>query len=390
MTVTAASWRAPSPGSPSARSLPAPLRGPGFGSYRPDEVAWLVTDLSGVALERPVADREPAIVAGTAHYAESLPVEYRPTPAYQQLFRAALAANARRVAADVGVLAEQVRAARPRPVLVSLARAGTPIGILLRRWLHANHGIAAPHYAVSIVRDRGIDLAALGWLAAHHDPADVVFVDGWTGKGVIARELVAAITDANDRLRTAFAAELGVLADPGANTAMFGTRADYLIPSACLNSTVSGLVSRTVLNPEHLAPGGFHGAKYYPELAADDVSAMFLDAITAQFGAVSAEVRARVAARTPAPPTWAGWAAVRALADDRGIADLNLIKPGVGEATRVLLRRRPACVLLRPSAAGELDHLRQLAVERAVPVEDLPPRYADLPYSCVGIVTGPG
>ena len=47
---------------------------------------------------------------------------------------------------------------------------------------------------------------------------------------------------------------------------MFGTREDYLIPSACLNSTVSGLVSRTVFNTDHIGPDDFHGAKFYAEL----------------------------------------------------------------------------------------------------------------------------
>ena len=40
----------------------------------------------------------------------------------------------------------------------------------------------------------------------------------------------------------------GVLEDPGSCVRVYGTREDYLIPSACLNSTVSGLISRTVLN----------------------------------------------------------------------------------------------------------------------------------------------
>ena len=83
------------------------------------------------------------------------------------------------------MLAERSRA----PVLVSLARAGTPVGVLMRRWARHRHGLDLPHYAVSIVRGRGIDANALRWLAAHHDPADVVFVDGWTGKGAITREL---------------------------------------------------------------------------------------------------------------------------------------------------------------------------------------------------------
>ena len=59
-----------------------------------------------------------------------------------------------------------------------------------------------------------------------------------------------------------------MLADPGRCAATFGTRDDWLIPSACLNSTVSGLVSRTVLNARLLRPDQYHGAKFYAELAA--------------------------------------------------------------------------------------------------------------------------
>ena len=70
-------------GAADARPLPAPLRGPEFGSYRADEVAWLLTDLSDVALEAPIEEREEAIQSGGAHYAESLPVEYQPDAEYR-------------------------------------------------------------------------------------------------------------------------------------------------------------------------------------------------------------------------------------------------------------------------------------------------------------------
>ena len=208
-------------------------------------MSWLLTDLSGVELEAPVEEREEAIQAGSAHYAESLPVEYQPSAEYQRLFTAALAASAERVAHAVGVVTELVLARRPQPVLASLARAGTPVGILMRRWAAYAHGVDVPHYAVSIVRGRGIDRAALHFLADRHDPAQVVFVDGWTGKGAITRELTAALAEVAvmDGLR--FDPELAVLADPGRCVSLFGTREDFLIPSACLNSTVSGLVSRT-------------------------------------------------------------------------------------------------------------------------------------------------
>ena len=365
---------------PSHRPLPAPLRGPAFSSYAAEDVGWLLQDLSGVHLEAPTEEREEAIQSGGAHYAESLPVEYQPSEEYQRLFHQALDASAARIARAVGTVTETLLAERGRTiVLVSLARAGTPVGVLMRRWARHVHGLDLPHYAVSIVRGRGIDTTALRWLAAHHDPSDVVFVDGWTGKGAITRELTEAL-----RPFPGFDPELAVLADPGGCVRTYGTREDFLVPSACLNSTVSGLVSRTVLRADLVGPDDFHGAKFYRELAGSDVSHLFLDTVTGRFEQVRAEVADDVrhllaADRTP---TWAGWRAVERISEEYGIGDANLVKPGVGETTRVLLRRVPWRVLARRGAGADLDHIRLLAEQRGVPVEEVD----DLPYSCVGLI----
>ena len=200
-----------------------------------------------------------------------------------------------------------------------------------------------------------------------------------------------------------FSPELAVLADPGGCVSTFGTREDFLIPSACLNSTVSGLVSRTVLNDSLLSPGAFHGAKHYRELAAADVSGLFLDAITARFDAVRPAVAAE-ADRLRAmdrSPTWAGWAAVEQICARYGIDEPTLVKPGIGESTRVLLRRVPWRILVRsggadgPESAGGADgssaggsedeglrHVLLLAADRGVPIEQVP----GLPYRCVGLI----
>ena len=373
---------------PSRVPLPGPLRGPAFSSYAPGEVGWLLQDMSDVQLEAPTEEREEAIQSGGAHYAESLPVEYQPSAEYQQLFHAALETSAARIARAVGtvtetVLAERGHGGRPggtdAPVLVSLARAGTPVGLLMRRWARHVHGLELPHYAVSIVRGRGIDTTALRWLATHHDPADVVFVDGWTGKGAITRELTAALEPFPD-----FHPELAVLADPGGCVRTYGTREDFLIPSACLNSTVSGLISRTVLRADLVGPDDFHGAKFYRELQEQDLSRHFVDTVADRFD----EVRADVAEALPAllaadrAPTWAGRRAVERISREYGIADVNLIKPGVGETTRVLLRRVPWRVLARRGAGADLDHVRLLSEQRGVPVQEVD----ELPYTCVGLI----
>lgn len=364
-----------------------PLRGPGFGSYAPDEVTWLLKDLSHVALEADIAERERRIQSGEAHYAESLPVEYRPSAEYRALFDSALAASAPRLAEAVGTVTELLLAERGRDlVLVSLARAGTPIGILMRRWAQRRHGLELPHYAVSIVRGRGIDHVALDHLVAQHDPASIVFVDGWTGKGAITRELAEALDEYATATGVRLDPDLAVLADPGHCVRTFGTRDDFLIASACLNSTVSGLVSRTVLNADLIGPNDFHGAKFYAELAPHDVSGVLNDTVTAAFDGVApaAHAEAERLAADPAArePDWSGWATVERVRAEYGVSSANLVKPGIGETTRVLLRRVPWRVLLRDPDDPDHLHIRRLAAERDVPVEIVP----DLAYACIGLI----
>lgn len=372
----------------SHNALLVALHGPEFGSYAPEDVSWLLKDLSDADLEADVTEREQRIQAGVAHYAESLPVEFQPDAEYRELFDRVLADSAERLALAVATVAELVVAERGENiVVVSLARAGTPVGVLMRRWLVSGIGrepLTAPHYAVSIVRDRGIDAVALDYLARHHDPSSIVFVDGWTGKGAITHELTAALDAYHAAGGARFDDELVVLADPANCVRTYGTRDDFLIASACLNSTVSGLVSRTVLNSTLIGPGEFHGAKFYRDLIDADVSNQLIDTVTAAFDAISDKVPAAVAAirDSDRTPDWSGWASVEKVRAEYGISTVNYVKPGVGETTRVLLRRVPWRVLVREADAPEHAHIRLLAAARNVPVEVVP----DLAYSCMGLI----
>ena len=180
-------------------------------------------------------------------------------------YERALALNRGLMARTVAAVAEQIyRQKGRRAVLVSLARAGTPIGILIRRWLRLRRGFDIPHYSISIIRGRGIDGNAMRYMLDRHAPADLQFVDGWTGKGAIQRQLNAAMAD-----YPGVSPALAVLSDPAGVAGLRGTRDDFLIPSACLNATVSGLLSRTFLRDDIIGPGDFHGAAFYSELRKD-------------------------------------------------------------------------------------------------------------------------
>lgn len=351
------------------------------GSYRPGQVEFLLKRLE-IEPMLDLLEKERLIQSGARHYSEMLSAERQPTPEYLRLFDAAVEANAQTMARDVWRLAAQIHAARPAGVtLVSLARAGTPVGVLLRHVMQEEFATEAPHYSISIIRDRGVDAVALKYICARHAPESLVFIDGWTGKGVIAGELRRSLQDFREATRLAVADELFVLCDLAGLATAAGSTDDYLIPSAILNATVSGLISRTVLNRQ-IGADDFHGCVYHSEFAALDRSVWFIERILRAVRALPAQARVL--------PTTADSAALQArneamlarLMRHFSIQDRNYIKPGIGEATRSLLRRTPRLLLLRDLQAPEVQHLRLLADEREIPVHHDP----ELPLLAVSII----
>lgn len=354
-----------------------------MGSYAPEDVVFLLRDISNVKLELNNEKRERLIQSGT-HYSEMLPVEYQPSDAYMSLFHKTLDASAERIALAVGVVAEQIvaRQGLEHLVLVSLARAGTPIGVLIKRYIKMHYNVEVPHYTISILRGRGIDETAIQYIFAEHPSARIQFIDGWTGKGAITKELQQACEHFNVNNKEQLDATLAVLADPGHCTSIYGTREDFLIPSACLNSTVSGLVSRTVLNLQFMKEDDFHGAKYYKELEDVDVSNFYIDRVSAYFEQVQKDIEKQFAEQRLSPVTWQGMKSVQVIQQELGITNINFVKPGVGETTRVLLRRIPWKILINPKYVNELEHILLLAKEKNVPVEE----YPNMSYACCGLI----
>lgn len=365
-----------------AKMIPHPSP---IGSYAPSDVIFLLKDISDVHLERTTEEREAAIQSGV-HYSEMLPTEYEPSAAYIELFHRTLAESARQVALAAAIVAERILARRGRDViLVSLARGGTPAGILIKRYLAYRYGLDMKHYSVSIIRGKGIDENAILYILQQHGAgASIQFVDGWTGKGAIRGVLMEAAERFERQYGYRMNDDLTVLADPGHCCDMFGTRDDYLIPSACLNATVSGLISRTVQRDDLIGMSDFHGAKFYKEWAASDLSGVFVDAVSGCFAEMEGEAyrRAEELERTRPEATWKGKADVEMLQAKYGIDNVNLVKPGVGETTRVLLRRVPWKIIVNRPDNPSLKHIVLLAEDRGVPIEVLP----ELTYSCCGII----
>ena len=364
------------------------------GSYPAEDVVFLLKDISHLIVEQDNEFRENAIQSGI-HYSEMLPIEYNPSKEYMDIFYSTLKHSKTKLASLVSILSEKIIEARGKNiVLVSLARAGTPIGILIKRYIQFKYNISLPHYSISIIRDKGIDKNALNYLLKNHPQAKIQFIDGWTGKGVIQHTLTKACKEYYEEFNITLNSNLAVLSDPAYCTIIYGTREDFLIPSACLNSTVSGLVSRTVLNDNYILSNDFHGTKFYKELLPVDVSNFYIDEICNCFSGLDKNYMynlSNVPNTTEVAPgiefngnslNCKGLRDIESIKHKFNINNINLIKPGIGETTRVLLRRIPWKILVDSFDNPNLKHIFKLAQEKDIPVEI----YSNMGYSCCGII----
>ena len=343
-------------------------------SFRDDDVILLLKDITGLVEPQEAKERERLIQQGK-HYSEMLPVEYVPTEPYMRIYENALSCFAKPTAEAIEVLADRIMAEKAGDVvLVSLARAGTPIGVLLKRYLRLKFHLDAPHYSISIIRGRGIDQNAMQYLLDRYPPNDLLFVDGWIGKGAIWTQLKQDVA-----LYPGVSADLAVVSDPAKIGALCGTTEDILIPSSCLNCTVTGLISRTFLREDVIGKDDFHGAVYYGELAESDLTYPFIEEIERNF-----DLKREHDISRPTAQKLTGLQEVEKIAKDFDVGDINLIKPGIGETTRVLLRRVPWKILVAEQYENDpsLFPILQLAKEKNVPVAYYPLMH----YKTCGII----
>lgn len=350
------------------------------GSYLPPEVTLLLDIVSADSVnDISPTQKEALIQSGQRHYSDMLTLEKPPSATHEALYNQALAAGKQRMANDVTSLAFSlhqlfhafVSASQPL-ILVSLVRAGLPIGVLLQKALSdasASYALASQHYGVSIIRDRGLDPVALQYILQQHPHSPIVFVDGWTGKGAIYGELQRSLAQITDKRQQAQLFHQGdgviplvTLADPAGVAWLSASEDDWLMPASLLNSTVSGLISRTLYREPS---DGLHQAVYYDKLQPWDRSGEFIQTIDA--------LRQQTPLPTPLTgkllPTFTTQSVIEDLAARFAISNRNRIKPTIAEATRAILRRDPECVLVNERADGQdTALLRHLCEEKNIQV----------------------
>ena len=370
----------------------------GSGSYLASDVTVLLNmvDRNAVA-DVPVAQKEALIQSGQRHYSDMITLEDAPSAMHEQLYKQALAQGTQRTATDTANIAYtlhqtfQQAVTREQPlILVSLVRAGLPIGVLLQRALmDSNSGYALPsiHYGISIIRDRGLDPVALQMILSLYPNSPIVFVDGWTGKGAIYQKLATTLQPFRNPPHAHYAnifhqgkevIPLLTLADPAGVAWLAASEDDWLIPSGLLNSTVSGLISRSLYTePQE----GLHRSVFYDDLVAYDHSLAFIERIDSARQQLSMSPQRL---QTFKQPRYNTKPIIDRLATRYQISNRNRIKPTIAEATRAILRRDPECVLLANADHPDTALLRHLCAERDINIVILGGKI--LPYQAVTII----
>ena len=389
-------------------------------SYHINDVQFLLTDLTEIASKNKangiddfamsIEQKEKAIQSNLKHYSEIVNLENPPTKEYLDIFYKVLKNEnvmdlftddiltlAAKILSDIQ--SEYDKTQDNNVMLVSLVRAGTPIGILLKRILEQqdfikNNHINLRHYSISIIRDKGIDENAIKHIIQENQSENIYFIDGWTGKGVITKELTNAIFHFNQKYQTNLKDTLYVLTDIVLlQNVKAGSYLDYLIPSSILNSTVSGLISRTILN--HLIePNDFHGSIYYENLNPYDVSNDFINNIMSFIKLKNENLDLlsylqryhKMYDNKDNNDTlelkYKRQQFLQQLMETYHYPNMNYIKPGVNETTRVMLRRYPEKLFIQDINDNNVEHLVQLANEKNIKIEVV----TDMPYRAVALI----
>ncbi|WP_227430967.1 cysteine protease StiP domain-containing protein [Psychrobacter sp. I-STPA6b] len=375
------------------------------GSYLPDDVTFLLDIVDKDSINNvPVPQKEALIQSGKKHYSDMLTLEQAPSDTHKRLYYQALQQGSERMASDIAnlahtlhhIFAEQVSSTNPL-ILVSLVRAGLPIGVLLQRALQDTQSydsLPSVHYGISIIRDRGLDPVAMQQILSRHPKSPIIFVDGWTGKGAIYGELVRSLRvyqqTSHPYYNNIFHQDghhqgvipLVTLADPAGVAWLSASDKDWLIPSGVLGCTVSGLISRTLFTePAEDLTYGLHRSVLYHELLSHDCSLDFVQTIDKQRKKLQNSAKILP---TYDAPRYTTQALIEHLAKQYQISNRNRIKPTIAEATRAILRRDPERVLLAEAKHPDTALLRHLCQQKNIQIDTIGNEI--LPYQAITII----
>ena len=344
------------------------------GTYKKGDCVFLLSDLTSIVTPVSAEEKKRRLASGAKSW-EMIPYEHIPSESDNMLFLRLLQENKEAIGRYVGTLCESILATKGENiVLVSLARGGTPVGVLCRRYFQRIHHLEFPHYCLSLIRNVGIDESALSYIIKTHPKSKIQFLDGWTGMGLISSELSKYISDFNRRTGNSIDPTLAALVDSSKICRISGTRNDVILPSCCLNATVCGMISSIYYDPDEVTKMQYHGAIQWADDRMTDYSRLFIEEIVPFFKRATA-----------APQTVEGnyglWCRDK-IASEYSVSDKKRIRLGIGESTRAITRYRLSCLLIRNLNNPHLDFIKEIAHSKSINIQE----YDHTDYECVAII----
>lgn len=342
------------------------------GSYNPEDVTFLLQPLTDVRIV--TKEEKEKLIASGEHYSDFIVSENaHSTPQFVQ-YLASLHTHQKALAVGVNSLAfnmvHESNIGDDEIIIISLVRAGTPLGVLLKRSIERQTHKRVYHYGVSIIRDRGIDEEALKYIMdKHRNACGIYFVDGWTGKGTITRSLRKSLEESDI---WSGSIKLVVYADPAHTADLSITDEDLVLPFGILNSTVAGLISRTVYQET-----GFHGVHYYENLSSDDLTHNFVNTIDMLASTCDDYIVPNKGYSSDTSHV------IDEIKNLSGVFDDNKIKPSISECTRALLRRVPREVYVSSLTDPDLNLILRLCEKESVKVVENP---SIAPYKAIAVL----
>lgn len=335
------------------------------GSYNPSDVTFLLNPNTDARLTT-IEIKEDLMAAGV-HYSDLVVKEEAPSGEQIDCYLSTLDDLKNEMALGVLGLAKAIAQEAffsDEIVLISLVRAGTPLGVLLKHALE-NQDLCPPvsHYGVSIIRDRGIDQKAMIEIKENHPNAVFYFVDGWTGKGTITKTLKESIVKVPGW--EGHVPRLVVYSDPACKATLCATRNDMVLPFSVLNSTIAGLISRSFWVED---PESYHGVYEYTYLAQDDFTKAYIELMKKEIDSNHIDWATIAHAYNSKLDKTVSTTTERLIKDLVG-NNPNKLKMSISETVRALLRRNPKQIYISSYDDPEVQLIIQLAKNKGVPIQ---------------------
>ncbi len=338
-------------------------------SYKKTDVELLLTDLTDEVNPITIEEKKQMEMQGkdvTDIITDEFPIDKK----YFDICLETTPMYAKQTAVAVGNLAEQIyNIKKENIVLVSILRAGTLIGILVKRYLKNKYNIDVFHYSISMPSDNNQN--EIKFILNKHKPQDIVFVDSWTGKGT-ATNKIKKFAQQIDGL----CPDLAVLSDSINICRFCGVREDIAIPQAPFNACITGLIGAPINNSKYLMDEDFAGSIYLKELERIDVTNWYINLIEQNFDyklCNSDNYQENLNSKEELSEICSKYK-----------IELKDLNPGINEAGRALLRRNLKKLLVKDKNDIQVMQIKRIAELKGIEVEEYDFKYyraASIAYS---------